>query len=99
MTELSFTSAPDKNNAYQVGDMVEVFCDHENAQGDRVRDWLTGVVVHVEPKIIAVQFKEKVYLTDGWMIPDHVLWCPPDSSNMRPERQKRRRLRSGSLNE
>ena len=54
---------------------VEVMCDHEKG-GDRVRDWLVGTVVQVDPKMIAVQFQENVYLTDGWMVPDHVLWCP-----------------------
>ena len=45
--------------------MVEVYCDHDNEDGDRIRGWLTGVVVQVDPKIVAVQFEENVYLTDG----------------------------------
>lgn len=93
MSELSFKNAPGRENIYQVGDRVEVYCDHENTEGDRVREWLEGVIVQVDPKIVAVQFKEKVYLTDGWMVPDHVLWCPPDSAQIRPARKKKRRPR------
>jgi hypothetical protein len=72
-----------------VGDQVEVFCDHE-LNGDRIRDWLIGTVVQVDPKMIAVQFQDNVYLTDGWMVPDHVLWCPKISSNIRPLRRRRK---------
>ena len=91
MTELYFTSAPDRDELYNVGDRVEVFCDHDRGH-QRVRDWLEGIVVQVDPKMIAVQFQESVYLTDGWMVPDHVLWCPKISQHIRPSR-KRSRLR------
>lgn len=94
LTELHFTQAPNLKEQYEVGDYVEVFCDHER-NSERVRDWLVGTVVQVDPKMIAVQFKESVYLTDGWMVPDHVLWCPKNSSQIRPARRKgRRRLRA-----
>lgn len=89
MAELHFTSAPDLQETYQVGDRVEVFCDHDRGT-ERVRDWLEGVVVQVDPKMIAVQFQESVYLTDGWMVPDHVLWCPKNSTNIRISRRKPR---------
>jgi hypothetical protein len=94
LAELSFTTAPDQDQTYNVGDRVEVFCDHENAQGDRVRDWLIGIVVQADPKMVAIQFQENVYLTDGWMVPDHVLWCTQESSNIRFARKGRRRPRS-----
>ena len=94
MTELSFTSAPGLENTFKVGDRVEVYCDHENSNGDRVRDWLEGVIVQVDPKIVAVQFQENVYLTDGWMVPDHVLWCPPNSEQIRPALKRKRKTRS-----
>ena len=94
MTELSFTKAPGKENKYLVGDRVEVYCDHENKKGDRVRDWLEGVIVQVDPKIVAIQFQEKVYLTDGWMVPDHVLWCPPNSDQIRQALKLKRKPRS-----
>ena len=89
MAELKFTSAPSMLEAYQVGDAVEVFCDHERVS-ERVRDWLEGVVVQVDPKMIAVQFQENVYLTDGWMVPDHVLWCPKNSKTIRLSQRKRK---------
>jgi hypothetical protein len=57
---------------------------------------LTGTVVQVDPKMIAVQFEENVYLTDGWMVPDHVLWCPKVSSNMRLVSRKKKGRRSRS---
>jgi hypothetical protein len=90
LTDLYFTSAPDQNEAYKVGDTVEVFCDHENEEGERIRDWLTGTVAQVDPKMIAVQFQKNVYLTDGWMVPDHVLWVPKNSTNIRHPIRKRR---------
>jgi hypothetical protein len=89
LAELKFTSAPSGEEIYQVGDLVEVLCDHERG-GSRVRDWLVGTVVQVDPKMIAVQFQENVYLTDGWMVPDRVLWCPKISANMRLMRRKRK---------
>jgi hypothetical protein len=79
------------DEAYAVGDRVEVLCDHDR-NGDRVHDWLIGIVVQVDPKMIAIQFQENVYLTDGWMVPDHVLWCPKDSANIRVPVRRRRKL-------
>jgi hypothetical protein len=87
LAELHFTSAPDLDELYHVGDRVEVYCDHDR-QNERVRDWLEGIVVQVDPKMIAVQFKQSVYLTDGWMVPDQVLWCPKTSGQIRPSRRR-----------
>jgi hypothetical protein len=88
---LYFTDEPDSDTGYKVGENVEVYCDHEK-ENERVRGWLVGTVVQVDPKMVAVQFKENVYLTDGWMVPDHVLWCPAQSTKMRhPVRKRRRR--------
>lgn len=89
MPEVYFTQAPSYDEEYKVGDRVEVFCDHDRDE-ERVRDWLEGVVVQVDPKMIAVQFQESVYLTDGWMVPDHVLWCPKTSSQIRHVKRKMR---------
>jgi hypothetical protein len=94
LSDIYFTSAPDQRELYKVGDRVEIYCDHEDPQGARVRDWLVGTVVQVDPKMIAVQFEENVYLTDGWMVPDHVLWCPKISNNLRPAQSRRRRTRT-----
>ncbi|GAB4499110.1 MAG: hypothetical protein OHK0052_13600 [Anaerolineales bacterium] len=91
MAQLHFTSAPVEAIVYRVGDKVEVYCDHDNAEGDRVRGWLAGIAVQVDNKLVAVQFQENVYLTDGWMVPDHVLWLPKDSKNLRPYTGRRRR--------
>lgn len=93
MTELYFTSAPSTEETYKVGDQVEVYCDHDR-DGNRVRDWVVGTVVQVDPKMVAVQFQENVYLTDGWMVPDHVLWFPKTSNLIRPVRRKRLKHRA-----
>jgi len=90
LPNLYFTSAPNREEAYGVGDHIEVFCDHD-LNGDRVRDWLLGTVVQVDPKMLAVQFQENVYLTDGWMVPDHVLWFPKNSNNIRRAINRRRK--------
>lgn len=90
MAGLYFTDNPTEGYGYKVGDKVEVYCDHEKDE-ERIRDWLIGTVVQVDPKMVAVQFKENVYLTDGWMVPDHVLWCPIDSTKMRRPLKKRHR--------
>ncbi len=96
MTQVHFTSAPDVKEPFDVGDRVEVLCDH-NQRGERVHDWLEGVVVQVDAKMLAVQFRENVYLTDGWMVPDHVLWCPKNSLSIRhpPARKRPRPVEAG----
>ena len=97
MPEVHFTHAPNQDEEFKVGDRVEVYCDHDDA-GERVRDWLIGTVVQVDPKLVAIQFQENVYLTDGWMVPDHVLWCPKGSSNVRkPIRRRRKRPAGGKV--
>jgi hypothetical protein len=75
---------------YTVGDRVEVFCDH-NVEKNRVRDWLQGVVVQADEKMVAIQFTEDVYLTDGWMVPDRVLWTQQTSDTIRPADRKHRK--------
>lgn len=50
-----------------------------------------ATVVQIEDKLIAVQFKQNVYLTDGWMVPDHILWFPFDSCNVRPYESQRKK--------
>lgn len=87
MAKIPFMKAPKPEFSFDVGDSVEVFCDHEkNAQ--RVRGWLKGIVVQVDPKMVAVQFRSNVFLTDGWMVPDHILWYPQNSTNLRvPQRR------------
>lgn len=72
----------------QVGELVDVLCDHMR-DGERVRDWLQGVVVQADDKMIAVQFLTDVYLTDGWMVPDRVLWCRQGSESVRLSTRRR----------
>lgn len=77
---------------FQVGDLVDVLCDHNRAD-QRVNDWLQGVVVQADYKMVAVQFNQDVYLTDGWMVPDRVLWARQDSDKIRPSVKRRARRR------
>jgi hypothetical protein len=87
---IPFTTPPQQEKEFEIGDRVEVFCDHDR-EDDRVRDWLQGVVVKKNRKKVAVQFDRNVYLTDGWMVPDRVLWCPVESENIRKPRKRYRR--------
>ena len=80
--QFAYMKAPGAAYAFEVGDTVEVFCDHEK-NGERIRGWLKGIVVQVDPKMVAVQFRSNVYLTDGWMVPDHILWYPQNSPHIR----------------
>jgi len=78
-----FMNAPRHEYAFEVGDTVEVFCDHEKLR-ERVRGWIKGIVVQVDNKMVAVQFRSNVFLTDGWMVPDRILWYPLNSEHIRP---------------
>lgn len=93
----SNVTAPEEleERRYQVGDLVEVYCDH-NVDNNRVRDWLQGVVVQADEKMVAVQFTQDVYLTDGWMVPDRVLWARHTSENIRPSTRRRPRRKKKS---
>jgi hypothetical protein len=88
---------PDDEQVYEIGDRVEVNCDHEDKDGQRIRGWVRGTVVQIENKLVAVQFKDKIYLTDGWMVPDHILWFPFDSENVRPWVSPQSRARKKGL--
>lgn len=71
--QFTYMNAPGVEDAFDVGNTVEVFCDHEQ-DGERVRGWIKGTVVQVDNKLVAVQFRSNVFLTDGWMVPDRILW-------------------------
>ena len=88
MTQYAYIREPDMMQDYQVGDTVEVFCDHEKGN-DRIRGWLKGIVVQVDNKLVAVQFRSNVFLTDGWMVPDRILWYQVNSEHIRPARAKK----------
>jgi hypothetical protein len=81
--QISYMKAPGIEHAFEVGDTVEVYCDHEK-NNDRVRGWIKGIVVQVDNKMVAVQFRSNVFLTDGWMVPDRILWYPLASEHIRP---------------
>ena len=84
MGQISYMRDPGLEQAFEVGDNVEVYCDHE-VDKDRTRGWLKGVVVQVDNnKMVAVQFRSNVFLTDGWMVPDRILWYPVTSEHIRP---------------
>ena len=90
MSNIPFMHPPEPESTYEVGDTVEVYCDHDKG-GQRVRGWLKGIVVQVDAKMVAVQFRTNVFLTDGWMVPDHILWFPFDSCNVRPYESQRKK--------
>lgn len=83
LPQYNYMKPPGLAHNFQVGDKVEVFCDHEKNR-ERIRGWIGGVVVQVDNKLVAVQFRSNVYLTDGWMVPDRILWYPLTSEHMRP---------------
>ncbi len=82
-SQFNYMRAPGIADAFDVGDTVEVFCDHER-NGERVRGWIKGIVVQVDNKLVAVQFRSNVFLTDGWMVPDRILWYSLSSDQIRP---------------
>lgn len=73
--QFSYMKAPGLEHEFVVGDTVEVFCDHEKSR-ERIRGWVKGIVVQVDYKMVAVQFRSNVYLTDGWMVPDRSCGTP-----------------------
>ena len=81
--QFTYMKAPVWTDAFDVGDTVEVFCDHER-NSERVRGWIKGIVVQVDNKLVAVQFRSNVFLTDGWMVPDRILWYSLTSDQIRP---------------
>ena len=86
-TAYTFMRSPDFESGFEVGETVEAFCDHEK-NAERVRGWLKGIVVQVDNKMVAVQFRSNVFLTDGWMVPDRILWYPTNSEQIRAIQKK-----------
>jgi hypothetical protein len=87
VNQFNYMKAPGVEHNFEVGDAVEVFCDHEK-NSDRVRGWIKGIVVQVDNKMVAVQFRSNVFLTDGWMVPDRILWYPLNSEHIRAAGKK-----------
>ena len=94
--QFSYMKAPGARHDFQVGDTVEVYCDHEKNR-DRVRGWIGGIVVQVDNKMVAVQFRSNVFLTDGWMVPDRILWYPLTSESIRPVASKKSAKREKAI--
>jgi hypothetical protein len=94
--QYAYMKAPGVEHAFEVGDTVEVFCDHEKG-GERIRGWIKGIVVQVDNKMVAVQFRSNVFLTDGWMVPDRILWYPLNSEHIRPVAGKKPGKRDKSI--
>ncbi|HLF74632.1 MAG TPA: hypothetical protein VI524_09815 [Anaerolineales bacterium] len=88
--QFAYMKAPGVAHNFEVGDTVEVYCDHEKNK-ERVRGWIRGIVVQVDNKLVAVQFRSNVFLTDGWMVPDRILWYPLNSEHIRPVAKKSRK--------
>ena len=82
MADVPFMRPPVLDESFHVGEIVEAFCDHEKG-AQRIKGWLKGTIVQIDMKLIAVQFRSSVYLTDGWMVPDHILWYPMHSTQLR----------------
>ena len=91
-----FPRGPLMKKRFDVGDLVDIYCDH-NKDGQRVRDWMQGVVVQADYKMVAVQFVEDVYLTGGWMVPDHVLWTQQNSEMIRRTKKRRRKKKKETI--
>ena len=87
--QYAYMKAPGLAHDFQVGDTVEVYCDHEKDK-ERIRGWIRGIVVQVDNKMVAVQFRSNVFLTDGWMVPDRILWYPLNSEHIRPVQKRSR---------
>ena len=81
--QYAFMKAPGNLHDFKVGKKIEVYCDHDKSK-ERIRGWIAGVIVQVDNKMVAVQFQSNVYLTDGWMVPDRILWYPLNSEHVRP---------------
>jgi len=67
---------------FSVGEKVEMKCDHI-VNGKTVNDWIEGVVVQADYRMTAIKFETDVYSSNGWKIPDRILWCAHGSSNIR----------------
>jgi hypothetical protein len=67
---------------FSVSERVEMRCDHIREE-KRVNDWLAGTVVQADNRMLAVQFDTVVFSSNGWLIPDHILWCAHGSPNIR----------------
>ena len=57
-------------------------CPHLKS-GKMVNDWVDGITVEADHRMVAVKFEVDVYSSNGWKIPDRILWCAHGSANIR----------------
>ena len=57
-------------------------CVHRR-RGQLVQDWLGGVVVAADYRMLGVRFETAVYASTGQPMPDRTLWCTHGSPNLR----------------
>ncbi|MDK1028355.1 MAG: hypothetical protein QGD88_01370 [Anaerolineae bacterium] len=88
---ISYMRDPGQEHTFTVAEKVEAYCDHEINE-DRTRDWLMGTIVQIDNKMVAVQFRTNVYLTEGWMVPDRILWFTFNSEHLRQLSGKRPKI-------
>ena len=67
---------------FQIGEIAEVCCIHVK-DGHLVEDWLAGKVVEADYRMAAIKFETDVYASNGWLIPERILWCAHGSPNVR----------------
>jgi hypothetical protein len=67
---------------FEIGEKVELRCYFVRDQ-QIVHDWLAGVVVRAEARMLAVEFDADVFSNNGWRIPERILWCTHGSPNLR----------------
>ena len=72
---------------FVVGERAEVKCFHTR-DGKTVEDWLAGVVVEADHRMAAIKFETDVFTSNGWRIPERILWCAHGSPNLRRPAQK-----------
>ncbi|MEK6574407.1 MAG: hypothetical protein AABZ58_08860 [Chloroflexota bacterium] len=67
---------------FSVGENAEVKCAHL-VDGKQVEAWLAGIVVDADYRMAAIRFESDVYASNGWRIPERILWCAHGSPNIR----------------
>ncbi|MBI3761178.1 MAG: hypothetical protein HY260_04865 [Chloroflexi bacterium] len=67
---------------FSIGDLVEVNCAHVKT-GQKTSGWVPGVVIEADYRMAAVRFDVDVYSSNGWLIPDRILWLAHGSKNIR----------------
>ena len=73
---------------FTVGESVEMLCDHIRNNGQIVNDWLPGRVAQADARMVAVKFETDVFSSNGWRIPDRILWCAHGSKNIRRKKSE-----------